>query len=397
MVLVRGACSSSTVSGCGRLLEKTLVFDGLDSQYTDQETDNGKQKVFYPVNKSGEGLQSFTTDYEIMRGDLCRTLYNLTKDRVKYVFGMYVESFEQDGDAVHVTFSDGTKDQFHLVVGADGQGSRTRKMILGPDAPDPFHYLGIYIAYFTIPQQDGDDYVSTLYNVPGKRFVFTRRHAEDTIQSYLGICGTENKLEALGRGDVEEQKKAYAELFADAAWETPRIIRDMQDTTVANDFYSQKVGQVKLDSWSRGRVVLLGDAAYCPSPATGMGTTSSIAGAYVLAGEIGKHCSRLESSNDAEDPLYTALEKYDATFRPFITAVQSLGPGMPQAVAPSTRWGIATLHFVMWITQLLGIDAVAQWFLREDSPWDLPYYEELGSLAGPAHNESEVVDTKKSR
>lgn len=373
-------------------LEKIFRTYQISEQGMQFVDDSGKQKAWFPVNKTGKGLQSFTTDYEIMRGDICRMLYGLTKERVKYVFGIYVTGIEQDDDSARVTFSDGTRDQFDLVVGADGQGSRTRRMILGPNAPDPFHYLGLYIAYFTIPREEGDDYVSTLYNLPGKRFVFSRRHAEDTIQAYLAICGTEEKLDNLSTGDVEDQKKSWAKIFADGAWKTPRFIREMQNNVTANDFYAQKVGQVKLDSWSRGRVVLLGDAAYCPSPATGMGTTSGLTGAYVLAGEIDKHCSG--SSNDLKDGLSTALQAYDDKFRPFITQVHDLGPGMPQAALPETRWGIAFMHFILWFTKLLGIDAVAQWFLRESLTWDLPYYEGLASVSEVTW---ESTEAKKSR
>ncbi|GAB7357639.1 hypothetical protein MBLNU459_g0136t1 [Dothideomycetes sp. NU459] len=355
--------------------------------------DYGKQKVFFPVNKSGEGLQSFTTDYEIMRGDICRILYKLTKDQVQYLFGVHVEKLEQSEDSVTVTFSDGKKDQYDLVVGADGQGSRTRRMMLGPNAPDPFHSLGLHIAYFTIPREEDDDYMSTFYNIPKKRFVFTRRHAPDTIQAYLAICGAEDKLDPAAKSDVEKQKEVWAGLFADGAWKTPRIIRDMQNSAIANDFFAHKVGQVRLDSWSRGRIVLLGDAAYCPSPATGMGTTSGLTGAYVLAGEISKHCNRLEPSN-VKDPLFTALQEYDRKFRPFITQVQTLGPGMPQAGLPETKWGISVMHFIMWLTLLLGIDAISQWFLREKNEWDLPYYEDL---AIATQGNSKTKEAKKSR
>ncbi|KAJ5872343.1 uncharacterized protein N7529_004696 [Penicillium soppii] len=356
--------------------------------------DNGKRKAFFPVNTSGEGLQSFTTEYEIMRGDLCRMLYNLGKDHVKYIFGVHVESFEQDADSISVKFSDGKAETFDLLVGADGQGSRTRRMMLEPNDPDPFHFMKLYIAYFTIPREEGDEYMSTLYNAPGKRFVFTRRHAPDTIQAYLGYCTSSDKLDNVKKSDIAEQKKAWAELFADAAWKTPRIINDMQNDEAANDFYSQEVGQVRLDSWSRGRVVLLGDAAYCPSPATGMGTTSSLTGAYVLAGEIGKYCNHLEASNSPKDPLFKALSEYDRKFRPFMTEVQTLGPGMPNIVAPETWWGISVMHFILWLAALLGIDAVAQWFLREQNSWKLPFYEELASAT---QGTPDFAEAKKSR
>jgi 2-polyprenyl-6-methoxyphenol hydroxylase-like FAD-dependent oxidoreductase len=168
----------------------------------------------------------------------------------------------------------------------------------------------------------------------------------------------------------------------------------MQNDEAANNFYSQEVGQVRLDSWSHGRVVLVGDSAYCPSPATGMGTTSSLTGAYVLAGEIGKCCSYLQSSDGLKDPLFHALREYERNFRPFMTEVQTLGPGMPNIVAPETQWGISVMHFILWLTALLGIDAVAQWFLREQNSWDLPYYEELAILT---QGRPESAEAKKSR
>ncbi|KAL6411010.1 Aromatic-ring hydroxylase-like [Ilyonectria robusta] len=363
-------------------LEEIFRSKGVSEKGMQFVDDYGKRKAFFPVNQSGKGLQSFTTDFEIMRGDLCRILYSVTEDRVKYIFGVYLDGFEQDedSDSVRVKFSDGKEDQFDLLIGADGQGSRTRRMMLGPNGPDPFHSLGISIAYFTIPREEGDDYMSTLYNIPGKRFVFTRRHAPDTIQAYLGYANVSDELEKVRKRDIKEQKRVWAKLFDDGAWKTPRIIREMQNETTAKDFYSQEVGQVKLDSWSRGRVVLVGDAAYCPSPATGMGTTSGLVGAYVLAGEIAKHCGPSGSSNSLENPLSTALKAYDDRFRPFMDQVHTLGPGMPGRAIPETRWGIYVMHLVLWLSTLLGIDAVAQWFLREQNVWDLPDYAELGVL-----------------
>ncbi|KPM40751.1 hypothetical protein AK830_g5828 [Neonectria ditissima] len=274
-------------------LEQLFRKQGVDEAGMECVNDFGKRKAFFPVNRSGKGLQSFSTEYEIMRGDLCRMF------------------FEQDDNAVRVKYSNGQEDQFDLLVGADGQGSRTRRMMLGPDAPNPFHSLGLYIAYFTVPREEEDE------------------HAPETIQAYLGYGGDSSDLDKVSKEGMKEQMKVWARLFDDAAWKTPRLIRDMQKEATADDFYCHEVGQVKLDSWSNSRVVLLGDAAYCPSPVTGMGTTSGLVGAYVLAGEIGKYCNSVGSSNNVENPLSAALEAYDARFRPFMEQVQTLGPGMP--------------------------------------------------------------------
>jgi hypothetical protein len=87
----------------------------------------------------------------------------------------------------------------------------------------------------------------------------------------------------------------------------------------ADEFYCERLGLVKVESWSRGRVALVGDAAYCPSANTGMGTTSSIVGAYILAGEIGRHCGL--GGDDTKDGLATALKAYEQKLRPFMDQV----------------------------------------------------------------------------
>ena len=63
----------------------------------------------------------------------------------------------------------------------------------------------------------------------------------------------------------------------------PRLLEMME---TAPDFYFDSVSQVKMDRWSEGRSVLLGDAAYCASPLSGMGTGMAVVGAYILAGEL---------------------------------------------------------------------------------------------------------------
>ncbi|PSS24941.1 hypothetical protein M430DRAFT_63598 [Amorphotheca resinae ATCC 22711] len=339
---------------------------------------SGRQRAFFPVNKTGKGLQSFTTDFEIMRGDLCRILYDATKDHVKYIFGMSVESFEQDDNSVEVQFSNGSKGRFDLLVGADGQGSRTRKMMLSPDGPDPFYSLHMYIAYFSIPRVD-EEYIATSYLATNKRGIFTRRHDPHTVQAYLFYLGDSDKLENAVRSDVREQKKVWAELFQDAGWKAQRIIKAMQDDSVANDFFTHQVGQVRMDSWSRGRVVLVGDAAYCPSPATGMGTTSGLVGAYVLAGEIAKHLNRsngVDNADGAAGLLASALEAYNSQLRPFVSQVQQLGP----LWVPASCWGISIFNFLIGLAASLRLDILGRYVLRENIQWDTPEYAELPQL-----------------
>ena len=137
------------------------------------------------------------------------------------------------------------------------------------------------------------------------------------------------------------------DLFADAGWETPRLLAGMDDS---DDFYMQSVAQVKLESWSKGRMGLVGDAAYCPSPISGMGTTVAFVGAYVLAGEIAKCGADYKK----------AFEGYESLMRPFVVKAQKLPPGAPGIANPETAWGIkvfnGVLGFVSWsgLSGLLG-------------------------------------------
>ena len=256
-------------------LEKAFLAHAVQEQGLEFVNSSGTRKAYFPANRSGQGLQSFTTEHEIMRGDFCRIVHDAVQGRARYVFGKTVQSFEQRGEAVRVVYSDGEKEEFDLVVGADGQWSSTRSMMLGPGAPDPVTFLGVYIAYFTAPlqQREGEEYNGTIYVAPDKRVLFTRRHRPDQIQVYLMSQDRSERMQNARKNGVEEEKAAFVEAFRGAGWRTDQFLQWLEES---DDFYCEKLSTVKLPSWSDGRVTLLGDAGYCPSAATGMGTTSAI-------------------------------------------------------------------------------------------------------------------------
>lgn len=358
-------------------LEKDFRSKSVQEQGLSIVDGSGRQWAYFPANRSGEGLQSFTTDFEIMRGDLCRLLHDATGDRVKYVFGTTIEDFTEDDSAVEVRFSDGKTERFDLLIGADGQGSRTRRMMLGPGVQDPFYPLGVYTAYFTIPQpiQEGERYDATMYMAPGGRMLFTRRHNPHTVQGYVTCVTDSERLKNCPKGDVDEEKSALAELFRGARWKKDRMMKAMKD---ADDFYCERLGVVKLDTWSSGRVALLGDAAYFPSATTGMGTTSALVGAYILAGEIGKHCGRLEGES-TKSGIASALKAYEQKFRPFMDQVQKgLIESNPWRKLPSTPFFITLIHLVLAVVSFLRLDVIGRLILREEvKGWILPDYDDM--------------------
>ena len=327
---------------------------------------HGRPKATVMANKTGKGAQSLTSEYEIMRGDLVRVLYDATKANVEYIFGITVESFEQDENQVVVHFSDGRTDTFDLLVGADGQGSRIRTAILPPNESDPFKRLGIYMAYWFVPRTETDSNIRKTYNSPGSRMIMCRSHNATETQAYFSIMDYSEELRSIPKAPIEQQKEFWAQRFQGAGWQTDRFVKGMK---TAKNFYCQEVVQVRTDTWYKGRVVLLGDAGYCPSPFSGMGTTASFVGAYVLAGEI---------TRNAHD-LPKALSNYDKILRPFINEIQKINPRLLRLGFPQTQIGIYILHFIFGLLCFLRIPyLVARFSKEEKGGWKLPDYQELG-------------------
>ncbi|RAO70076.1 uncharacterized protein BHQ10_006088 [Talaromyces amestolkiae] len=327
------------------------------------------------ANKSGQGAQSLTSEYEIMRGDLVDILYDATRrlDGVKYIFGKEIESFTEEDDAIEgkgkvaVVFSDGSMETFDLLVDAGGQGSRIRRSILPPNATDPYRRVGLHVAYFFVPRIASDDNLRRVYNCSGGRMIFRRSHNATETQVYFFLRNDDPRLSSISKADIETQKAFWADRFRDAGWETARFLEGLKTT---EDFYCHEVVQVKMDAWSSngGRFVLLGDAAYCPCPLTGMGTTGAFVGAYVLAGEILRH------PNDAR----MALRNYEKTLRPFVDVIQELNTTALRLAMPESQWGVNVLHFLIrWLCWLKVPDIAARLSRTEKGGWKVPEYEDL--------------------
>ncbi|KAL8668308.1 MAG: hypothetical protein Q9168_007066 [Polycauliona sp. 1 TL-2023] len=304
------------------------------------------------ANTSGQGPQTMTSEYEIMRGDFVRVLYEATQDSVQYIFGKTVEHFEQDEHSVTVSFSDGKRGTYDILVGADGQGSRIRAAIQPPDAPDPIRHLGAYLAYYNIPRISTDEPVCKFYHSPGARIIMSRTHSPTEGQAQLGFRDDSEKLRSMPRSSLEAQKEFWAQKFRDAGWQAERFMEGMQTT---DNFYCQEIVQIHTKTWSKGRVVLLADAAHCPSPLTGAGTTSALLGAYILAGEI---------TANTED-VSQAFENYDNVLRPFVDEIQNLKPWMLRLGFPETAMAIAIFRFLAWLLVFLKVPEMATRVLPE--------------------------------
>lgn len=324
------------------------------------------------ANTSGKGRQTMTSEYEIMRGDLVRLLYDATKDDVRYVFGATVDDFEQNGDRVLTRFSDGTSEEYDLLIGADGQGSRIRAAIQPEGGPDPYRPVGIHMAYWFIPREGTDSDLRETYNAPGRRIIMRRSHSATETQVYFQLWDESAEARAVHRRPIETQKRFWSDRFHDAGWQTDRFLDGMQN---AEFFYSQEVAQIRTATWSHGRVTLVGDAGYCPSPFSGMGTSAGLVGAYVLAGELTRNPGNINA----------ALTTYQATLSPFVEECQSeVNPKLLRIGFPQGKPGIYALRTMGRLASFFRIPELAARFAKQDrgGTRPLPDYPELSESAG---------------
>jgi len=326
----------------------------------------GKESAKFPMASDGK---SFTGEIEILRSELVEIFHNASVDDgnglVEWKFGDYVKDVEEEEEAgqVKITFANsGEQKSYDLLVIAEGQGSRTRSKVF-TDEEIVQRHLGQYTAYFTIPKGPNDGTWSKFYHAPGGRFVLIRPDNAGNTRSYLTIMN--EKLRGCGSKSVAEQKQLMQEYFADAGWEIERILQGMQQ---ADDFYTQEVLQIKAPKWSKSRVVMLGDTAYCASPISGAGTTLAVLGGYILGKEMGKH---------AEDGDYAqAFADYDKTMRPFVDDAQKLPPGVPAIACPQTSLGVGILRFVFNTVANTGLFTLFNKFTSSSADgMKLPVYD----------------------
>lgn len=317
-------------------------------------------------------MQTITSEFEIFRGELARIFLSPLQndERVEMVFNETVSSFSQsssassssddDGDddgGVTVTFSSGKRpaERYDLLVAADGMGSKIRGLMLGTAPREQIFDEGVHVAYWTTPFDllHGSK-LAQWYNAPLGRVIFlrpdpdprgrTRAHFMNvTTRDDVGMEMKRRLNEALAEGN-ESYKDLMEELFADAGWLAPEVIKSMR---ASEDFYCSLFGQVRSAKLQDGRVVLLGDAGYATP---GMGTSLAIMGSYILAGEL------LQSGGD----VGKALERYEELMMPFVRGQQGDFQAM-QYLNPQTPWGIGVRNVLLGLLTGLKVDRMGMW------------------------------------
>ncbi|MFB8280353.1 FAD-dependent oxidoreductase [Nocardia colli] len=260
-------------------------------------------------------------DIELMRSDLVNILLAESRPGVEYIFGDRMVDLADTGSGVSVTFGSDTVREFDLVLGADGLRSTTRRLAFDPGSYR-VHRLGRYIAIGTIPNFLGYDRWETFYSGgPDRRLCYFSGRSATRVMFTKNAPGLD-----IEHSDEDDLRQLLRRDFTGDGWQTPRLLAEITGT---QDFYFDDLRQVYMDRWHRGRVALVGDASHCASPASGLGTSMAIVGAYVLAGEL----------EAAQGDYSNAFPRYEQRMRPFVAACQTRArAGGNLYISPAKFW-----------------------------------------------------------
>lgn len=351
------------IRGAGREVLKKM---GLEQAVADRGTGetgvrfvDADDKTVAQFDVDEFGADGPTAELEIPRGDLARIFYDACGEGVKFRFDDAIKAVSQTGNGVDISFKSGTRAEFDLVVVAEGVGSATRDLVF-PGENEP-RWLDVTMGYFTIPKGKGDGSLCRIYTAGEGRSIWLRPDNKGTTRAILTVQKKAEGDDTLSR---EEQISFLRERFADVDWEADRVLRGLETT---DDLYFDVLRQVKMDRWSKGQVVLTGDAAWCATPIAGIGTTLAIVGAYVLAGE-------LSCSTDLQE----ALKRYEEILRPYVEKGQNVPKFAPKMLQPQTLLGVAVQRGVLRIVDTPGIkQLVTKLFVSSADDFELPVYDKV--------------------
>lgn len=246
-------------------------------------------------------------EVEILRGDLVEILMSTIAD-VPCYFNQSITSMQQNEDSVTVNFKDGRIENYDVVIAADGIHSATRRMIFNKNEYQLIN-LGSYLSTFTMPNYLDLNHMELTCEANHKLLTFNSDNNPEIARAGF-MFRSQHLLKDIR--DENEQKQFLRDTFHDFGWEAQNILNRMQ---TSDDFYFDAITQVKMNSWTKGRIALLGDAGYCASPLSGQGNNLAFVGAYILAGEL----------KAANGNYMQAFTNYNALLRSFVEANQEFG------------------------------------------------------------------------
>jgi len=306
------------------------------------------------VNVSGKRVSGFSVEsvsrvvqgryISLARSDLAAAIYQTIEGQVETIFSDSIDHMEQDAEGVHVAFKTGMAHDFDLVIGADGLHSRVRELVFGPQ--NRFEkYLGYKVAAFEVEgYRPRDELAYVMYTEVGQQ---VGRFAMRGDRTLFLFTFADAEIEETATGDIQAQRALLRKRFGKSGWECPKILDALDGV---NELYFDRVSQIfmgpQAGSWTRNRVSLVGDAAFCVSLLAGQGCSSAMTAAYILAGEIHR----------AGQDYATAFTRYQEKFAPFVLQKQKSALRFAGTFAPKSK---LSMFLRNWVMNLMKIPLIA--------------------------------------
>jgi 2-polyprenyl-6-methoxyphenol hydroxylase-like FAD-dependent oxidoreductase len=269
-----------------------------------RERDTGARTIAF-VARDGRafttiGMRRGAADIEIPRTGLAAMLTAAAGGVAEVRHDDTFDTLEADASGVDVRFTSGGHERFDLVIGADGQNSATRRALWGDAGAGLRRAPRLAIATAPLPLRIDDPSRIEMYNEPGRSLTV---HPAGGYPGVAFIFRTD--AAPVGR---EAQLALLHDVYGASGWRAAEFLAALED---APDLYFDRVRRVSADSWSQGRVALLGDAA---SSLTILGEGSSMA----LLG-----AARLDAALRGAPDIASALAAYEARHRPAVARAQT--------------------------------------------------------------------------
>lgn len=310
----RGATHLTVLERMGLLPElRRLRTGGSPMRFVDER---GRTLLRLPAEFAGGEI-------EVLREDLARLLHEHSLPHTEYLFGDSITGLTETPTGVRVDFQRAASRDFDLVIGADGLHSNVRRLAFGPEENHVSH-LGYYAATWQLANDLGLGEGSVAYNAPGRLASVGADHRDPARAGAFFVFAAPELT--YDRHDPEQQKRLIEDAFSGLGWEVPRLLASLRE---APELYFDSISRADVDTWSRGRVCLVGDAA-CGATIGGMGTGTAVVAAYVLAGELAR----------ARGDHRAAFTRYENRLRKYAKGCQAGGGRTGKFLAPATATAI---------------------------------------------------------